>query len=44
VTFILATTDFALKKIADRVIIIKDGKVIRNEFNMNPVKIEELDF
>ncbi|MDO5732590.1 MAG: ABC transporter ATP-binding protein [Eubacteriales bacterium] len=41
-TVILVTHNIELTKFCDRIIEIKDGRIIRNEKNLNPLKVEAM--
>jgi len=42
-TILIITHNAAIKDMADRVIRVRDGKVVKNELNTNKISAEELD-
>jgi putative ABC transport system ATP-binding protein len=43
-TIVVITHNAALAPMADRIITVKSGRVVKNEVNENPVSVEEIDW
>ena len=43
-TIVVITHNAALAPMADRIITVKSGRVVKNEVNENPVPVEEIDW